>query len=246
MNSAIVTAYNSINSPIKNLAKNKSNNKLATRSQINLIFSFCIYLGIFVSINFASFSSHAHNHSQPAISTELLDAEAQDEASLSIEIIQDSDDLLNWVDSLESLEEPGQGASNFELELYEYLIDYRSKASIYLSHVRAYKRTCSALDSESARQGVASWYGPGFHGRTTANGERFNQNELTAAHKTIPFNSIVEVTYRGRTVRVRINDAGPYHGNRIIDLSKEAASQLGILGAGTGTVTLTLIICGQS
>ena len=224
----------------------KSKYKFVTKYKTSFIFSLSVCLNIFIGISLSSFSVLAHNHDQPGLGTELLDAQSDAEASMSIEIVKNSDDLLQWAESLESLEEPGQGASNFELELYDYLMDYRSEARVYLSQVRAYKRTCSALDSESARRGVASWYGPGFHGRTTANGERFNQNELTAAHKTIPFNSIVEVTYQGRTVRVRINDAGPYHGNRIIDLSKEAAAQLGLLGAGTGTVTLTLIICGQS
>lgn len=228
------------------LTNDKSKYKFVTKYKTSFIVSLSVYFNLFFYISLTSFPVLAHNHDQPGIGTELVDAQFDTEASMSIEIVKDSEDLLKWVESLESLEEPGQGASNFELELYDYLMDYKSDARVYLSQVRAYKRTCSALDSESARRGVASWYGPGFHGRTTANGERFNQNELTAAHKTIPFNSIVEVTYRGRTVRVRINDAGPYHGNRIIDLSKEAASQLGLLGAGTGTVTLTLVICGQS
>lgn len=87
--------------------------------------------------------------------------------------------------------------------------------------------------------GIASWYGPGFHGRKTASGERFNQYAMTAAHKTLPLGSMVRVTnlQTDESVVVRINDRGPYAGGRIIDLSKGAAQALGING--TGRVSLT-------
>lgn len=77
-------------------------------------------------------------------------------------------------------------------------------------------------------EGTASWYGPGFHGRKTASGERFNTNEMTAAHKTLPFGDSVKVTNldNGRTVIVRINDRGPFVKGRIIDLSKAAKTEL--------------------
>lgn len=76
--------------------------------------------------------------------------------------------------------------------------------------------------------GEASWYGPGFHGRKTANGERFNTYEMTAAHKTLPFNTLVKVTNLNNdmTVVVRINDRGPYIRGRIIDLSKAAKEEI--------------------
>lgn len=82
--------------------------------------------------------------------------------------------------------------------------------------------------------GEASWYGPGFHGRLTASGERFNMHALTAAHRTLPLPSYVRVTHvgNGRSVVVKVNDRGPYHGNRIIDLSYAAAQVLGIAGVG--------------
>ena len=78
--------------------------------------------------------------------------------------------------------------------------------------------------------GMASWYGPGFHGKRTASGEEFNQNDLTAAHPTLPMPSIVRVTNlsNGRSLIVRINDRGPFKSNRIIDLSKKAAEKLGM------------------
>lgn len=91
--------------------------------------------------------------------------------------------------------------------------------------------------------GIASWYGPTFHGKSTANGETYDQNELTAAHKTLPFNTVVKVTNleNGKSVTVRINDRGPYAGNRIIDLSRAAAEQIDMIGPGTAEVRLELV-----
>lgn len=91
----------------------------------------------------------------------------------------------------------------------------------------------STLSSISiAQTGIASWYGPRFHGKTTASGERFNQNALTAAHPSLKFGTIVTVTnnHTGKSVKVRINDRGPFIKGRIIDLSKAAARQIGCDG----------------
>jgi rare lipoprotein A len=78
------------------------------------------------------------------------------------------------------------------------------------------------------QQGIASWYGPRFRGRDTASGERFNQNELTAAHRTLPLGTKATVTNlrNGKKVEVEINDRGPYARGRILDLSKAAAERL--------------------
>lgn len=86
--------------------------------------------------------------------------------------------------------------------------------------------------SEFMEEGTASWYGPGFHGRKTANGERFNTNELTCAHKSLPFNTILKVTNleNGRYTIVRVNDRGPYIRGRIIDLSNAAKNEIGMGG----------------
>lgn len=91
--------------------------------------------------------------------------------------------------------------------------------------------------------GWASWYGPGFHGNPSASGEPFNQHALTAAHRTLPFGTRVQVTNldNGRTVVVRINDRGPFHGNRIIDLSTAAARILGLVQSGVAPVRLDVI-----
>jgi len=84
------------------------------------------------------------------------------------------------------------------------------------------------VDPEFVQEGVASWYGPGFQGRKTANGERFNTHEMTAAHKTLPFNTLVKVTNinNGVSTVVRINDRGPFIRGRIIDLSNAAKNEI--------------------
>jgi len=98
-------------------------------------------------------------------------------------------------------------------------------------------------DSEEIGEGRASWYGAQFAGRATASGERFDPGELTAAHRTLPFGSKVRVTHAGsgRSVVVRINDRGPFHGNRVIDLSQAAAEEIGLRSAGSGRVELALL-----
>lgn len=91
--------------------------------------------------------------------------------------------------------------------------------------------------------GIASWYGPQFHGRKTANGETFDMNELTAAHRTLQMPSLVRVTNleNGRSLVVRVNDRGPYKRGRIIDLSKKAAELLGYKEKGTAKVRLEVL-----
>jgi rare lipoprotein A len=91
--------------------------------------------------------------------------------------------------------------------------------------------------------GFASWYGPQFHGRYTANGEVFNENEMTAAHPTLPLPSYVRVTNltNQKTVVVRVNDRGPFAGNRVIDLSKKTAQLLGFYNQGLAKVKVDYI-----
>lgn len=91
--------------------------------------------------------------------------------------------------------------------------------------------------------GTASWYGPGFQGRLTANGERFDQEELTAAHRSLPFGTRLRVTNQtnGKSVIVRVNDRGPYVGKRVIDLSRGAAKKIGLVKSGTGRVKLEVV-----
>ena len=94
-----------------------------------------------------------------------------------------------------------------------------------------------------AESGLASWYGPGFAGRLTANGEIFDPSELTAAHKELPFNTLVRVhnLENGSSVVVRINDRGPFKPGRIIDLSRAGAEAIGMIGSGIARVELELL-----
>ncbi|MDQ7793392.1 MAG: septal ring lytic transglycosylase RlpA family protein [bacterium] len=97
-----------------------------------------------------------------------------------------------------------------------------------------------ALDAQT-EYGVASWYGPGFHGRRTASGEVFDQEAFTAAHRTLPFGTVAIVTRTdtGQSVAVRINDRGPWVPGRVIDLSRAAAKLIGLVGAGLADVRVT-------
>lgn len=98
-------------------------------------------------------------------------------------------------------------------------------------------------DFNYQQTGIASWYGPGFHGKRTANGERYDQNALTAAHRTLPMPSMVRVTNleNGRSIKVRINDRGPFKNARIIDLSRRAADLLGFRNRGTAKVRVDIL-----
>jgi len=91
-----------------------------------------------------------------------------------------------------------------------------------------------------AQCGGASWYGPGFNGKKAASGQIFNENEMTAAHRSLPFGTKLRVTDQntGAEILVTINDRGPFHGKRIIDLSKAAATKLGFRNRGTTSVCI--------
>ena len=91
-----------------------------------------------------------------------------------------------------------------------------------------------------SQTGTASWYGRQFHGRKTASGETFDMNAMTAAHRSLPLNCFIRVTNKnnGKSVVVKVNDRGPFHGNRVLDLSYGAAKQLGITNAGTAHVNI--------
>jgi rare lipoprotein A len=94
-----------------------------------------------------------------------------------------------------------------------------------------------------AQCGGASWYGPGFDGKRAASGEIFNEDAMTAAHRSLPFGTKVMVTDQrtGEQIEVTINDRGPFHGGRIIDLSKAAATKLGFRNRGTTSVCISAL-----
>ena len=91
-----------------------------------------------------------------------------------------------------------------------------------------------------SQTGMASWYGRQFHGRKTASGETFDMNAMTAAHRSLPLNCYIRVTNKtnGKSVVVKVNDRGPFHGNRVVDLSYGAGKRLGITNAGTAKVSI--------
>lgn len=97
------------------------------------------------------------------------------------------------------------------------------------------------------QKGMASWYGREFHGRATASGEKFDMNNMTAAHKTLPFGTVVDVRNleNGKSVRLKINDRGPYRGNRIIDVSYGAAQELDMVRSGEAKVGINVIRMGD-
>jgi rare lipoprotein A len=97
--------------------------------------------------------------------------------------------------------------------------------------------------AEPDLEGLASWYGGKFHGRLTSSGEVFDTNTMTAAHKTLPFGTMVKVTNleNGKSAVVKINDRGPFVEGRIIDLSRAAAEEIGMVGSGVARVSLTIV-----
>lgn len=121
-----------------------------------------------------------------------------------------------------------------------------SLGSLVTSQAEARSRNLNsprAADSASGQRGLATWYGPGFHGRRTASGERFNTHAYTAAHRSLPFGTQVQVLNEatGRSVVVRINDRGPHRRGAVIDLSRASAAAIGI----SGTARVRLVSLGS-
>jgi len=114
-------------------------------------------------------------------------------------------------------------------------------------YVKKAKRSQAHFKTGQVLKGKASWYGPKFHGKKTANGETYDMYGITAAHKELPFNTIVEVTnmVNGKKCRVRINDRGPFIKNRILDLSKGAAQKIGLDKMGVAKVEIRIISLGD-
>ena len=123
-------------------------------------------------------------------------------------------------------------------------VEPKSKYGNPSSYVVLGKRYYVMNDSKGfVERGIASWYGKKFHGRRTSNGETYDMYAMTAAHKNLPLPTYVEVTNlkNRRRVIVRVNDRGPFHENRIIDLSYTAAAKLDIISTGTGWVEIRAI-----
>lgn len=136
------------------------------------------------------------------------------------------DEVLFWLDA----DSAALLDRNAELAVIDWINNLRAAFNVpTLSLVAAQSYLHQLVPTEQRIEGVASWYGPDFHGRLTATGEIYNQHDLTAAHPSLPFDTYLQVTNQltGKQVIVRINDRGPYFGDRSLDLSKEAARCLG-------------------
>lgn len=120
--------------------------------------------------------------------------------------------------------------------------DY-SSATMRPYEIRGIKYYPTVVNVGDEFNGNASWYGPDFHGKSTSNGEIYNMYDMTAAHKTLPMNTIVKVTNKnnGLSTVVRINDRGPFVETRIIDLSNSAAKKIGLIATGTAPVTVEVL-----
>ncbi len=124
----------------------------------------------------------------------------------------------------------------------------KSSAAIHRATMRPYevggrRYYPTVVEVGTTYRGIASWYGPNFHGKRTSNGEIYDMHAFTAAHKTLPMNTMVKVTNlkNGKSTVVRINDRGPFVGNRIIDLSYAAAKKIGMIGRGTAPVRIEVL-----
>ena len=115
------------------------------------------------------------------------------------------------------------------------------------SNYRRYSSNSNSKIRSDIITGVSSWYGPNFHGKLTANGEVFDQYGVTAAHKTLPLGTVVRVTYldNDKSIILRINDRGPYVGDRVLDCSYGAAKKLDFMDKGTANVEIRIIELGD-
>lgn len=140
--------------------------------------------------------------------------------------------LVNWL----SLLRPS--ATTKDGQLF-FKVNFLAATLVGAAAVTASAAFADTNSRYSGQHGVASWYGPGFYGRKTANGERYTGKGLTAAHRTLPFGTLARVTDKrsGRSIVVRINDRGPFKRGRVIDLSSSAAKALGMNGLAQVVVT---------
>ncbi|WP_255573761.1 septal ring lytic transglycosylase RlpA family protein [Erythrobacter sp. SCSIO 43205] len=171
-------------------------------------------------------------------------------ASLGASAASDTDDARTELSA--SFPAPTSSASDFTDEFESLLEPVTTTSPAQSIDIPAHAVDLSTFEPprppvpsvvQDLGTGVASFYGRRFHGRLTANGERFDMNAMTAAHKTLPFGTLVRVTNprNGRSVVVRINDRGPFVKGRTIDVSRAAAKELGMIARGHARVELDII-----
>jgi len=176
----------------------------------------------------------------PVLVSGPLAAQEQQEGrtELSASFTQPAQTTVSFTDEFESLIEPVSGASPTQsITIPAHAVDLKT----FEPPLQPRPPVPSVV--RDLGTGVASYYGRRFHGRLTANGERFNMNAMTAAHKTLAFGTRVRVTNprNGRSVVVRINDRGPFIKGRTIDLSRGAAQRIGMISSGHARVKLDII-----
>lgn len=175
------------------------------------------------------------------LAAQQQEAQATEEKSLVSRVLsQDSPNFNNHFNHLNSLTITKRTGDKVYQETVSTKIEVPQEAP---SVVDKLNTVASNTVRKFSQTGMASWYGRQFHGRKTASGETFNMHAMTAAHRTLPLNCYVRVTNQtnGKTVVVKINDRGPFHGNRVLDLSYGAAKALGITDAGTAKVSIERI-----
>lgn len=165
--------------------------------------------------------------------------------SLSMQSPSDIDSVLNELarkqnrptSLLQTSFEPSALSTNSSLINAQGSSRAHSDDEDVLSHLTL---VASKAVNKFKQSGRASWYGDKFHGRKTASGERFDMNSLTAAHPSLPFNTYLKVTNKnnGKSVVVKVNDRGPFHSNRVLDLSYAAAKKIGLVSRGIANVTI--------
>ena len=171
-----------------------------------------------MGLNTPEATANTNNRHSDKTFTEISNLNDQENQSLSLHLLL-ANSFKHQTQSIDLQD-------NFELSDLEQTIPLRDRTIV-----------------ASTFGGKASWYGPGFHGRLTANGERYNQNAMTAAHKSLRFGTRVKVTNlnNGRSVIVRINDRGPFIKGRVIDLSAAAARSLNMIHSGVAPVKVTIL-----
>ena len=167
---------------------------------------------------------------RPLVALDELTVAVQPSANLTSDLIQTTNRLRRLVHNGEPLQYSGER-------------QLRNPAVQVASATTPAPAAISSATVRSTQLGIASWYGGYFHGRRTANGERYNQNAMTAAHRHLPFGTRVRVVNlnNGRSTIVRINDRGPFIRGRIIDLSAAAAGEIGMRGAGIAQVRVEVL-----
>lgn len=169
-----------------------------------------------------------HNNDNTSLAARVIDKDIQ---ALSDSLFKGNGDALTGLSITES---SNNRITNKEVVAAKVSVPEEDGLLDRLNNV------ASQTVKKFTQSGMASWYGRQFHGRSTANGERFDMNALTAAHRSLPLNCYIRVTNKnnGKSVVVKVNDRGPFHGNRVLDLSYGAAKAIGIAGSGVGNVTI--------